>query len=69
MSKFIDPQISFEPAGRKKVRTFRLDDTSDLAEYEELMNNREIFTIIKESHTTDRNGRMLITVWWAEIAD
>lgn len=52
---------------RKKVKKFDIDQESERAEYEAIMNNPNV-EILEEMRSYDktRGNKMLITVWWEE---
>jgi hypothetical protein len=48
-----------------KVRKFILDNESDVAEYEYILNNPKC-SIFRDVVTYDKAGRCLITIWYTE---
>jgi len=54
----------------KKFKKFDLDNPQETSEYEDLLNNPDRYTIIKENFTWDKlkNNKPFIAVWY-EILD
>ena len=54
--------------GQIKVKKFCLDDESDKALYESVLND-ELCEIIRDEFTYDKAGRAMITVWYRDEND
>lgn len=48
---------------RKYVDKFTIDKPEEKAQYEELLNDPEVY-IVKEQFAYDKTGKAVITVWW-----